>query len=184
MNIRPLLIGTALTVVLSLAIGLGLCYALYRIAQDLPSLPTDPAELGIRPGTEIYAASGQRIYTFNQSRQWVSLEHISPHVLHALIATEDADFYTHRGIDLKAIAGAARDNLLKGYRTRGGSTLTQQLVKRLFFSPQKNLKRKLSEALLSLQLEAHFATAYPDTNAQGQPVYKDHLLELYLNEVF
>ena len=83
-----------------------------------------------------------------------------------------------------AIVGALRDNLRKGSLTRGGSTLTQQLVKRLFFSPEKTLERKLSEALLAVQLEAFFAASYPDTNAAGQPAYKDRLLELYLNEVF
>ena len=150
----------------------------------MPSLPTDPHELGIRPGTEMYAASGERIYTFNQSRQWVPLKDISPYVVQALIATEDAHFYHHRGIDLLAIGGAVRDNLRKGSITRGGSTLTQQLVKRLFFSPEKTFARKLSEALLALQLEAFFAASYPDTNAAGQPAYKNRLLELYLNEVF
>ena len=187
MNIRPLFLGAGLTIFLAFAMGTGLCYMFFRIAQDLPSLPTDPRELSIRPGTEIYAASGQRIYTFNQRRQWVPLQQISPYALHALIATEDANFYHHFGIDLKAIAGAARDNLLQGYRTRGGSTLTQQLIKRLFFSADKTLKRKLSEALLATQLEALFAANYPDTGQQlpqSHPVYKDRLLELYLNEVF
>ena len=181
---RPWLIGAVLTVLFVLATGAGVGYAIWRMAPNLPSLPTDSRELGIRPGTEMYAASGERIYTFNQSRQWVSLEHISPHAVKALIATEDAHFYHHRGIDLMAIGGAVRDNLLKGSLTRGGSTLTQQLVKRLFFSPEKTFKRKLSEALLALQLEAFFATSYPDTNAAGHPAYKDRLLELYLNGVF
>ena len=181
---RALLIGTVLTALLVLAAGLGAGYAIWRMAPNLPSLPTDLRELGIRPGTEMYAASGERIYTFNQSRQWVPLEHISPYVVQALIATEDAHFYHHRGIDLTAIVGAVRDNLLKGSLTRGGSTLTQQLVKRLFFSPEKTFERKLSEALLAVQLEAFFATSHPDTNAAGHPAYKDRLLELYLNEVF
>ncbi len=169
MNLRPLLIGAIATCILALTAGLGLAYALHRVVADLPALPADPAELGLRPGTDIYAASGQRIHAFNQGRQSVPLADISPHVTAALIATEDADFYAHRGIDLKAIAGAARDNVLRGYRTRGGSTLTQQLVKRLFFSPDKSLARKLAEALLALQLEAQFAAAYPDTTPLGRP---------------
>ncbi len=181
---RALLIGVVLTVFLVLAGGAGVGYAIWRMAPNLPSLPTDPHELGIRPGTEMYAASGERIYTFNQSRQWVPLERISPYVAQALIATEDARFYHHRGVDLLAIVGAVRDNLRGGSITRGGSTLTQQLVKRLFFSPQKTLERKLSEALLTVQLEAFFAASYPDTNAAGHPAYKDRLIELYLNEVF
>ena len=181
---RPLSIGAGLTAILVLATGLGVGYAVWRVAPSLPSLPTDPHDLGIRPGTEMYAASGERIYTFNQSRQWVPLEHISPHVRNALIATEDARFYQHRGIDLVSIVGAVRDNLLRGSLTRGGSTLTQQLVKRLFFSPKKTFERKLSEALLAVQLEEFFAASYPDTQAAGHPAYKDRLLELYLNEVF
>ncbi|MCY4603509.1 MAG: transglycosylase domain-containing protein, partial [Gemmatimonadetes bacterium] len=181
---RALLIGAVLTVLFVLATGLGVGYAIWRMTPNLPSLPTDHRELGIRPGTEMYAASGERIYTFNQSRQWVRLEDISPHVVQALIATEDAHFYHHRGVDLLAIGGAVRDNLRRGSLTRGGSTLTQQLVKRLFFSPQKTFERKLSEALLAVQLEAFFAASYSDTNAAGHPVYKNRLLELYLNEVF
>ena len=97
---RALLIGVVLTVFLILAGGAGVGYAIWRMAPNLPSLPTDPHELGIRPGTEMYAASGERIYTFNQSRQWVPLKDISPYVVQALIATEDAHFYHHRGIDL------------------------------------------------------------------------------------
>ena len=136
---RALLIGVVLTVFSILAGGAGVGYAIWRMSPNLPSLPTDPRELGIRPGTEMYAASGERIYTFNQSRQWVPLEDISPPVVQALIATEDAHFYHHRGIDLLAIGGAVRDNLRKGSITRGGSTLTQQLVKRLFFRQRKPL---------------------------------------------
>ena len=111
---RALLIGVILTVFIILVGGAGVGYAIWRMAPNLPSLPTDPHELGIRPGTEMYAASGERIYTFNQSRQWVRLEDISPHIVQALIATEDAHFYHHRGVDLLAIAGAIRDNPAKG----------------------------------------------------------------------
>ncbi len=181
---RSLLIGAVLALFLILATGLGVGYVVWRMTPNLPSLPTDPHDLGIRPGTEIYAASGELFYTFNQSRQWVPLEHISPHVPNALIATEDAHFYHHRGLDLLSIVGAVRDNLLAGSIIRGGSTLTQQLVKRLFFSPQKTFTRKLSEALLAVQLERSFATSYPGTHAAGYPAYKGRLLELYLNEVF
>ena len=70
MNLRPLLIGAIATCILALTAGLGLVYTLHRVVADLPALPADPAELGLRPGTDIYAASGQRIYTFNQSPQW------------------------------------------------------------------------------------------------------------------
>ena len=65
MNLRPLLIGAIATCILALPAGLGLVYTLHRVVADLPALPADPAELGLRPGTDIYAASGQRIYTLN-----------------------------------------------------------------------------------------------------------------------
>ena len=184
---NPLRVGLGLTILLA-----GLCaFVAFILVQDvidtLPRLPEDPAELGIRPGTEIFAASGERIYSFNQSRQWAPLEQITPHVLQALIATEDADFYDHAGIQPKAILAAAWVNLRRGYGVRGGSTLTQQLVKRLFFSPEKNIRRKLSEMLLAVQLEALYARTFPDTvktDISSHPAYKDRLLELYLNTVF
>ena len=186
--IRPLFIGSAITALIGLVALLAL-YAFYQsVLEDLPRLPENPAELGLRPGTEIFAASGERMYSFNQTRQWVDLDQVSPYVLQALSATEDAAFFYHRGIDLKAIMAAAWSNLWQGYGSRGGSTLTQQLVKRLFFSPRKTIRRKFSEALLALELEALYARSFPGlitpANGKPYPLYKHHLLELYLNTVF
>jgi len=181
--IHLLLLGTLIALLLAAALALVSFVVFQDVLASLPRLPEDPAELGIRPGTEIFASSGERIYTFNQSRQWASLNQVNPLVVQALIATEDAGFYRHCGVDLKGILGAVRANLRHGFGTRGGSTLTQQLVKRLFFSPEKTLRRKLSEILLALQLEAFYAGTFPGT-ADGHPAYKDHLLELYLNTVF
>ncbi|MFH1567932.1 MAG: PBP1A family penicillin-binding protein [Gemmatimonadota bacterium] len=159
-----------------------------RLVDGLPRLPDHPADLGIRSGTEIFAASGERLYTFNQNRTWTRIDDLAPHTVQALLATEDAAFYHHRGVDLQAIGGAVWANLRHGLGTRGGSTLTQQLVKRLFFSPQKAIARKLSEMLLALQLEALYAGQYPGLVttpwAPEHPAYKDRLLELYLNTVF
>lgn len=159
-----------------------------RIAADLPQLPEDPAHLSLRAGTEIYAASGERIFTFNENRKWTRLVELPPHAIQALLATEDAGFYEHNGIDPKAIMAAVWANVTQGLGARGGSTLTQQLVKRLFLSPERTIERKVGEMLLALQLEAHFArhdrgmdsTAW----APAHPIYKDRILELYLNTVF
>ncbi|NKB68344.1 MAG: PBP1A family penicillin-binding protein [Candidatus Latescibacteria bacterium] len=185
---RPLLWGCLFTglVVLSAA---GVGYWFVRdLMTGLPQLPANPVEMGVRKGTEIFAASGERIFTFNQSRQWVGKDDIEPRVIEALIATEDADFYRHRGVSIKALIGAVRANLFDGLGSRGGSTLTQQLVKRLFFSPEKTLRRKGREMLLATELEALYASTFPDTATdsrdQPYPRYKDHLLELYLNTVF
>ena len=185
--LRPLLTGTALAVLLILAVMIPLLVFLRGVLIELPRLPEDPTELGIRPGTEIFTLSGERIFTFNQNQQWASLDQISPFVIQALIATEDVAFHRHCGVDIRAILAAIRANIHQGYGTRGGSTLTQQLVKRLFFSPDKTIRRKLSEILLALQLEAFYARTFPDsitTETGTYPAYKDHLLELYLNTVF
>lgn len=185
--LRPLAVGSGLVILLTGLSSILLFLFLRSMVANLPKLPENPDELGIRPGTEIFAASGERIFTFNQSRQHASLDQISPSVIQALIATEDVAFNLHPGIHFRSLLSAVWANLTEGFGKRGGSTLTQQLVKRLFFSPEKTLKRKLSEMLIALQLEALFARTYPDTveNERGRyPVYKDRLLELYLNTVF
>lgn len=179
----PLLAGTILTTCVFLAIALWFSALLRETIAQLPRLPENPHELSARGGTEIYAANGERIYTFNQSRQWVDLEHISPHAVAALLATEDSRFYDHAGVDLKALGGALWANLRHGFGTRGGSTLTQQLVKRLFFSREKTLRRKLGEMLIALELEALYAQRFPG-QIEGRPRYKDRLIELYLNTAF
>ena len=185
---QGLLLGTALIGLPGIAGGLVFYSLFLPVLQGLPRLPEDPAELGVRAGTEIYASSGERMYSFNQSRQWVGLDQVSPFVVQALFATEDAAFYSHRGVDVKALLAALWANLRHGFGTRGGSTLTQQLVKRLFFTPEKTLRRKLAEILLALELEALYARSFPGTataqKSRAYPAYKDRLLELYLNTVF
>ena len=166
----PLLAGTLLTVCAFLVIALWFSALLRETIAHLPRLPENPNELSARGGTEIYAANGERIYTFNQSRQWVDLERISPHAIAALLATEDSRFYDHAGVDLKALGGALWANLRHGFGTRGGSTLTQQLVKRLFFSREKTLRRKLGEMLIALELEALYAQHFPG-QIDGRPHY-------------
>ena len=184
----PLLVSGALTAAAALCATLLALWYLYGLVETLPRLPSDPSELGVRPGTEIYAANGERIYTYNRARRWLPVEEISNYAVQALVATEDADFYSHRGVDPRGLLGAAWSTLTRGYGSRGGSTLTQQLVKRLFFSPEKTVRRKISEILLALELEALYARAYPGTRRDHRgrpyPAYKDRLVELYLNTVF
>lgn len=105
-----------------------------------------------------------------RGRRWVSLDEISPHVLNALIATEDRRFYTHNGIDLKRMAGALFYTLL-GNR-QGGSTITQQLARNLYpnrIGNQDLITRKLTEIITSQRIE--------------QVYTKDEILETYLNTV-
>ena len=143
----------------------------------LPQIPEDLEAVTLQPGTRIYADSGELLYTFNRSRRKVRLDEVSRYFIDAVLATEDVNFYHHRGYNVKAILGAAYTNLRHRRNVRGGSTITQQIVKNLFLSTEKVYKRKIKEALLAAQLEAMFEERY----GSG---YKDRLLEWYINETF
>ena len=119
--------------ILDLAV-IGLLGVYYVTAVQLPRIPDGLDALGRQAGANIYAADGTLIYTINRTIAHVRLEEVSPAFLNAVIATEDADFYHHRGISLKAIAGAFVNNVTTWRRSRGGSTLTQQIVKNMFLS--------------------------------------------------
>ena len=90
---------------------------------------------------------------FAERRYEVPLDGISPHLVQAVIAIEDQRFYRHRGLDLWRIGGSAWANLWSGEIEQGGSTITQQLAKLSFLTPDKTLRRKLKEAYLALRIE-------------------------------
>jgi monofunctional biosynthetic peptidoglycan transglycosylase len=99
--------------------------------------------------------------------QWVPLGRISPHLRRAVVAAEDASFFTHEGFDWEGIKDAAIANLEAGELKRGGSTITQQLAKNLYLSSERSMFRKAREALITRLLEHHLS--------------KERILELYLN---
>jgi penicillin-binding protein 1B len=103
-------------------------------------------------------------------RTEVALEKLSPWMEPALLAMEDARFREHAGVDPIGIARALVSNLIRGRRMQGGSTLTQQLAKNLFLTPDRTLRRKVREAFFAAALEHELS--------------KDDLLELYLGEVY
>jgi monofunctional biosynthetic peptidoglycan transglycosylase len=98
----------------------------------------------------------------------VPLERISIHLPHAVLVAEDIDFFSHRGFDRDEMEAAAREALAGG-RVRGASTISQQLVKNLWLSPDRTPWRKVEEAILTVQLERRLS--------------KRRILELYLNVV-
>lgn len=104
----------------------------------------------------------------NEDRVLVQLAKVPKPLTDALIATEDRDFYYHRGISLRGLARALVSDATGGPR-QGGSTLTQQLVKNFYLTPEKTIKRKANEALMAMLLEMHYS--------------KEDILEAYLNEV-
>jgi monofunctional biosynthetic peptidoglycan transglycosylase len=103
------------------------------------------------------------------SQTWVSYDRISPHLKRAVLVAEDIDFFSHRGFAPEEVEQAVRDAVRDREFPRGASTITQQLAKNLWLSPDRNLWRKVEEALLTRQLERHLD--------------KRRILELYLNVV-
>ncbi len=102
-------------------------------------------------------------------------EHVEPaelpsHLIKAFLSTEDRRFYDHTGVDLRGTLRAALANAKSGRISEGGSTITQQLARNLFLSPEQTYERKAKEALLALWLESHYT--------------KDQILSLYLNRIY
>lgn len=141
------------------------------ILKDLPNVNEiyNPPKLS----TKIFDRNGKLLYTFykNENRSWVELGKIPKVIVEATLAIEDKDFFLHRGISFKGIFQAVLHNIRIGgdNQIRGGSTITQQLVKNVFLSGEKTWKRKVSELVLSLMVESKLS--------------KTEILERYFNQV-
>jgi len=105
-----------------------------------------------------------------EDRVPVSLNAVPKPLVDAIVATEDRDFFKHEGISLRGIARAAVNDIRRGTLAEGGSTITQQLVKNLFLSPERRFSRKAVEALMAVLLEARYT--------------KEEILEAYLNVIY
>lgn len=122
--------------------------------------------------TYIYDIKGTLLHSIHDeaNREVVDLDEISPDLKRAVLAIEDSRFYQHHGINPTSIVRAFLANLAEGQTVEGGSTLTMQLVKNLFLTPERSLSRKVAEAVLSLRVEQVFN--------------KNQILEVYLNQVY
>src|SRR2546427_473062 len=123
---------------------------------ELPLVRLEPLPIG-----GIYPAN-------NEDRVLVRLAEVPQHFVQALIATEDRQFYSHKGFDPRALVRAALS--LASDKVQGGSTLTPQLVKNFFLTPERTLQRKLTELIMAVLLELHYD--------------KTEILETYLNEIY
>jgi penicillin-binding protein 1A len=124
-----------------------------------------------RPSITLLGADGSLLATYGDLfGEPLRLKDLPPYLPAAVIATEDRRFYHHFGIDPIGLARALYVNFRAGHVVQGGSTITQQLAKNLFLTPERALTRKIQEALLALWLEHKFT--------------KDQLLEIYLNRVY
>jgi penicillin-binding protein 1A len=121
--------------------------------------------------TELYDTQGRVIGTFALQRRVIATYDDYPQVLRdALVSIEDKDFYTHSGINLWRILGAAYRDIESGGKVQGASTLTMQLARNLFLSPDRSFYRKMQETLLAIQIERRFT--------------KPQIFTLYANEIF
>jgi len=157
-----------LTLAIWVGIGIGALVAWYAI--DLPDIDGMTTTTR-RPAVVFQSADGETFATFGDVYgRPLELAEIAPTIAQAVLATEDRRFYRHFGLDLWGLARAAVTNLRAGRVVQGGSTLTQQLAKNLFLTPDRTLKRKVQELLMALWLERRFN--------------KDQILTLYLNRVY
>lgn len=120
----------------------------------------------------VYDINGTLLYSLHDeaNREVVDLNEISPELKRAVLAIEDSYFYSHQGINPSSVGRAFLANFQAGSTVEGGSTVTMQLVKNLFLTPERSISRKVAEAVLSLRLEQIFE--------------KDQILEMYLNQVY
>lgn len=137
--------------------------------KDAPAL--DPSKLVVPLSTKFYDINGNFIYEYGKEKRTNVTYDMVPKVLEqAFIATEDSRFYEHHGIDLKRTAKAIFVNLTGDFGSQGGSTITQQVIKNSFLTPEKTLKRKVQEWNLAYQLEQKYS--------------KQDILMMYLNKIY
>jgi penicillin-binding protein 1A len=141
---------------------------LFILTGKIPQLPASLNNLGNTPSTAIYDSEGRIILLLGE-RDMVTLDRISPYFQKAIIAAEDKNFYRHHGIDKFAIVRSFIVGIFSERRIAGGSTITQQLAKNLFFTLRRDIVRKLKEALAAAQIEQTFT--------------KDEILEAYCNQI-
>lgn len=131
----------------------------------------DPGQTQQRPSVTLVDDEGARLAAFGDQRgAWLTLDEMSPWLPKAVVATEDRRFWDHLGLDPIGIGRALWRNVESGRVVEGGSTITQQLAKVAFLSPERNLARKVREAMFAVWLEMRFS--------------KTELLEAYLNRIY
>jgi penicillin-binding protein 1A len=139
-------------------------------ATDLPDI-REASVLKRRPAITVLAADNSTIARFGDLQgQYVTVKSLPPHLVNAVLAIEDRRFYSHFGVDPVGLVRAAWTNWRADSVVQGGSTITQQLAKNLFLTPERALKRKIQEAMLALWLERRYS--------------KDEILAAYLNSVY
>ncbi len=158
---------TAATLVWGVVAGVG---AVAWFAYDLPDVEQALAATR-RPTITLLAADGARLLTVGDIHGGaLDINDLPPALPQAIMATEDRRYYSHFGLDVIGLARAAYTNIKAGRIVQGGSTITQQVAKNVFLTPERTFRRKVQELLLALWLERKFS--------------KDQIFTVYLNRVY
>lgn len=164
-------------IILLIIVSAASAFSYWYFLKDLPS-PQLLVDSRPSLSTKIFDRNGNLLYKIykNENRSLIKLDEIPQYVIQATIAAEDKNFYHHHGLSLIGITRAIRNNIscylshiTCNDSLQGGSTITQQLIKNTLLTPEKTLKRKLSEAVLALVTENLYT--------------KEQILELYLNNI-
>jgi penicillin-binding protein 1A len=154
-----------------LVLGIVTLFVTYKIMEkDLPSVESI-REYKLQVPLRVYSKDGKLIREFGTIRRSpAALEDVPQHLINAYIAGEDANFYSHYGVDPKGLFRAVWEIITTGSKKTGGSTITMQLTRNVFLNLKQTYTRKLKEIFLAIKLE--------------QTISKDEILELYLNKNF
>ena len=168
MRIAKLILSTLFTIcILGLVAG-GVLY--FHLKSSLPSVESLKT-VELQQPMQIYTADGKLIGEVGEQRRIpVKLENVPQRLQDAFLATEDSRFYDHHGLDPIGIARAIYVAVSNGGASQGASTITQQLARNFFLTPEKKLIRKVREAVLAVEIE--------------NTLSKQEILELYLNKIF
>ena len=168
---KLLIILLKLIAVLFVVGALGVFAIIIKYRFELPNIQSMVEDYKPQMATTIYDKNNNVVDVLEaESRDAVKLEDVSPYVKEAFLAIEDKKFYSHHGLHFKGIIRAVLTNFLKGKATQGGSSITQQLAKNAFLTPERTFSRKVKEAILTYQIERTYT--------------KDEILERYLNEIY
>ncbi|HUR34721.1 MAG TPA: PBP1A family penicillin-binding protein [Vicinamibacterales bacterium] len=165
---RSVFIGTAASLLVAL-VATG--WFLVSLRRDLPDVDALRRIGEMDQATAVFDRTDQLAFTiFKEQRIDVPLAEMSPNLKHAILAIEDQRFYDHNGFDTIRIGSAMLANIRRGRLAQGGSTITQQLARQSFLTPDKTYRRKLQELILAGRIESLYS--------------KDQILEMYLNKVY
>ncbi len=160
----------ALLVIFILIIAGAAAFAIYHYNPNLPD-PDELRDIRLQTPLRIFSADGKLIAEYGEQRRVpISYDDIPLQMKHAILAAEDSRFYEHSGIDLKGLARAAFQLVTSGDIQTGGSTITMQVAKNYFLTPDRTFERKFNEILLSLKIDQNFT--------------KEEIFELYVNKIY